>query len=343
MPNSLRKSSTIKVLALVASIFFVSGKTSVLAQVVPTESGPTLQLGIQLVKEKKVSEAVAVLKTVTAKNKQDAEAWYYLGFAYLQKPDFKKATSALQTATTLRPDFAPAFTALGYGLLHRGKLDEAKVMTERSLALQPVSADAHYILGVIHLRTGNREQALKLAELAIKENPALPDAYLLKSQSLVFFMSSALIRLEEEEKEERLARYREAAQALERYLKMIPDSANRSLWQDQLDSLRMYSQPSAHSDLFVGKQVTTKVRIISKPEPSYTSEARDQRVTGTVVLRTVFTADGQVKHILVVAGLPGGLTEKAINAARRIKFQPATKDGKPVSMWIQLEYNFNLY
>ena len=215
-------------------------------------------------------------------------------------------------------------------------------MTERSLALQPVNADAHYTLGVIYLRTGNREQALTLAELAIKENPALPNAYLLKSQSLVFFMSSAMVRLEWEEEEGRQARYREAAQALETYLKMIPDSASRSLWQDQLDSLRVYSQLSADPHVFVGNQVTAKARILSKPAPSYTTEARDQKVTGTVVLRAVFTAEGQVKYILVIVGLPGGLTERAIEAARRIKFQPATKDGKPVSMWIQLEYNFNL-
>jgi outer membrane biosynthesis protein TonB len=45
----------------------------------------------------------------------------------------------------------------------------------------------------------------------------------------------------------------------------------------------------------------------------------------------------------VVQGLPYGLTEQAIAAARKLKFVPAMKDGKNVSMWIQLEYNFNLY
>jgi hypothetical protein len=42
-------------------------------------------------------------------------------------------------------------------------------------------------------------------------------------------------------------------------------------------------------------------------------------------------------------GLPYGLTEKAIAAARQIRFDPATKDGHKVSMWMKLEYNFNLY
>ena len=45
----------------------------------------------------------------------------------------------------------------------------------------------------------------------------------------------------------------------------------------------------------------------------------------------------------VIKGLPGGLTEKAMEAARQIKFIPAMKDGKPVSMWMNFEYKFSLF
>jgi hypothetical protein len=57
----------------------------------------------------------------------------------------------------------------------------------------------------------------------------------------------------------------------------------------------------------------------------------------------VFSSDGTVRHILVLAGLPHGLTEAALKCARKIKFVPATIDGRPVSTFIQIEYNFNLY
>lgn len=40
---------------------------------------------------------------------------------------------------------------------------------------------------------------------------------------------------------------------------------------------------------------------------------------------------------------PYGLTEASVRAARKIKFIPATVDGRPVSMFVQLEYHFNLY
>jgi len=89
--------------------------------------------------------------------------------------------------------------------------------------------------------------------------------------------------------------------------------------------------------------VTSKARVLSKPEPQYTEEARKNQIVGTVVLRAVFSSSGQVTNIRAVSGLPYGLTDRAIAAARQIKFVPATKDGHQVSMWMQLEYNFNLY
>lgn len=98
-----------------------------------------------------------------------------------------------------------------------------------------------------------------------------------------------------------------------------------------------------YNKIFKGSEVTSKVRILSKPEPPYTEEARKNQITGTVILVAVFSASGQVTSIRPVSGLPNGLTEKAIAAARQIRFVPAQKDGRPVSMYYRIEYNFNLY
>ena len=92
-----------------------------------------------------------------------------------------------------------------------------------------------------------------------------------------------------------------------------------------------------------GKQVERKARLGQKPEPTYTEEARQNQVTGTLVLKVVFSANGNVTNITIVNALPDGLTENAVAAAKKIKFIPAMKDGHYVSMWMQLEYNFNLY
>lgn len=94
---------------------------------------------------------------------------------------------------------------------------------------------------------------------------------------------------------------------------------------------------------FNANEVTQKARILSKPEPQYTEAARQNQVSGTVVLGAVFSSSGQVTNVRAVRGLPYGLTEKAIAAAQQIRFSPAMKDGRAVSQYIQIEYNFNLY
>ena len=94
---------------------------------------------------------------------------------------------------------------------------------------------------------------------------------------------------------------------------------------------------------FRGSEVEQRARLLTKPEPQYTEEARKQGISGTVTLRVVFSSGGEVVQIRALKTLPFGLTDKAIAAARLIKFVPAVKGGRAVSVHMQLEYNFNLY
>jgi TonB family protein len=89
--------------------------------------------------------------------------------------------------------------------------------------------------------------------------------------------------------------------------------------------------------------VTESVKIISKPKALYSDPARQNQVQGTVRLRVTFSANGQIAGISAVSGLPYGLTEQAIAAARAIKFEPAKKNGVPISVTKQVEYNFTMY
>ncbi len=89
--------------------------------------------------------------------------------------------------------------------------------------------------------------------------------------------------------------------------------------------------------------VTQGIKIISKPRPGYTDAARQNNVQGTVILRVTFLASGQIGSISAVKGLPNGLTEQAIAAARRISFEPAKRDGVGQSITRQVEYTFSIY
>ncbi len=86
-----------------------------------------------------------------------------------------------------------------------------------------------------------------------------------------------------------------------------------------------------------------KAIIVYRPEPKYTEEARRKRVSGVVRMRLVLGAAGEVKDISVLKWLPNGLTEMAMDAARHMLFVPALKDGRPVSQYVVVEHNFNIY
>jgi len=80
---------------------------------------------------------------------------------------------------------------------------------------------------------------------------------------------------------------------------------------------------------------------IYSPEPSFSDEARKQKVQGIVTLMLVVGKDGRPYDIHVHQSL--GLDEQAIEAVKTWRFRPATLDGKPVDTQIAVEVNFRLY
>ncbi len=89
-------------------------------------------------------------------------------------------------------------------------------------------------------------------------------------------------------------------------------------------------------------QESQKLKILEKPSPQLTEEQikSDIEVQGTVRLRVEFLANGQIGKISTVQSLSRGLTENANEAAKKIKFEPETKDGVPVTIFKQFEYSF---
>jgi TonB family protein len=86
----------------------------------------------------------------------------------------------------------------------------------------------------------------------------------------------------------------------------------------------------------------TPVEVLSKPTPIYTAEAREQRVEGEVTLRVTFVASGKIEILEVLKPLGHGLDEAAIDAAKRIRFKPARRDGRPVDHTAVLRIVFQL-
>ncbi|CAN5217018.1 hypothetical protein BH20ACI1_BH20ACI1_25840 [soil metagenome] len=78
-----------------------------------------------------------------------------------------------------------------------------------------------------------------------------------------------------------------------------------------------------------------KLKFISRPRVSYTDSARKNEAQGTIKLAVEFGADGKINFIFPFKKLEYGLTENAIIAAGKIKFNPAMKNDNPVTIPIK--------
>ncbi len=309
--------------------------------------------GIALFKQGDFKSAVKPLKQATKKDSADAEAWYFLGFSYFKTNKMKESEIAFRTTIKLRPDDSQGYIGLAYFQLFNNKIYEAKAAAEKILELNAQSPEAHHILGLISFAGGSFNAAYERAEKAIKINPNFADAYLLKSEALT--SSFGQIRGTVNKSPTRdVEMLKESIANMEKYLSLSADEENKKYHRERLESLRFFAAHYEKSEnqipnntefnaAAVGNGDFTPLKITSKPRAMYTDSARTKGVSGTVRLLVGFSEDGKVKYILVLKGLGFGLNEQAIKAAQEIEFEPATKDGKPISVVKQIEYSFLLY
>jgi protein TonB len=81
---------------------------------------------------------------------------------------------------------------------------------------------------------------------------------------------------------------------------------------------------------------------IYTPRPEYTEIARKTRTQGRVTLQVILDKEGRVGDLKVLAALPMGLTERAVEAVRTWRYEPATLDGRPVEVYMTITITFTL-
>ncbi len=91
-----------------------------------------------------------------------------------------------------------------------------------------------------------------------------------------------------------------------------------------------------------GKNGVGYPKCIECPPAQLSDEARKAKFGGMVQLQIVIQADGRPTNIVVVKRLGKGLDEKAVEAVRGWRFQPAYRDGKPVPVIVNIEVTFRL-
>jgi len=85
----------------------------------------------------------------------------------------------------------------------------------------------------------------------------------------------------------------------------------------------------------------TRLKILEQPKPELPQNHSTSDIQGTVILNVEFLDFGGIGEVTPVRSLPAGLTEKAIAAAKKIKFEPEKHEGKAVTVTQQLEYAYS--
>jgi TonB family protein len=135
--------------------------------------------------------------------------------------------------------------------------------------------------------------------------------------------------------------FADAGKTIDEIIKLNPPDAEK--WRERSDTMWLYSQPSSPPSsrtVYCASEVTKKARMIDPQPAAYPEAARAAKAKGEVRLRVVLASDGTVKYIFPMKPLKHGLTEAAMEAASKLKFEPAIRDGKPASQFATLSYEF---
>lgn len=306
---------------------------------------------IALYKQEKYKEAISSLKNVLKNNENDAEILNYLGLAYLNSDDYKEAQKFLEKAVKTNPQNSSFRSNLAYSYLLDKKLDKSQSEINKVIQQESDNANAFYIRGTSYVWENKYDEAIADADKAIDLDKSLVSAYVLKANALMFSLGKDWNNESSDEKINSLAL---AIKILENCPAECKEKDKSNLIRDRLESLRAFHEYFQKREAFKNKAISensdesadnnqTSFKIISKPNPRYTNAARRENIQGNVLLAILFGSDGQIKFILVTKGLKNGLNEEAVKAAKKIKFEPATKNGKPISVVRVLQYNFKVY
>ncbi len=295
------------------------------------------------------AKSAKLFKKVVSKNASDAEAWVLLGNSYIKINRVDDSIDPYEKAVNLVP--SNEVFSLNLATAHMLRRDpRAEVLASNILETNPKSAVANFILGSMQYFRDNYEKAGEYAAAAVTLDPGYADAYRLLSISLVSnFAASSPVRARGPNPNKNLLK--KAVEAFEKYYLSVPPDQKRDL-AAQFADLKFFAEyydgtgslderdskidPRADRD-------STPLKITKKVTVIYPDSARDRGTQGVVILVISFKADGKVGPVMVVKSVDKELDESAIEGARTIRFEPATKKGAPISIVQRLEFPFFLY
>jgi len=321
MKSSSRFSTALLALCLLLGLTIVAtpSRVAAQAQTYDEERAKTL---------KEVEDA----KRRIAKNSDDASEHYRLGGLYEKLPRWQDAVAAYSQAVKIKPDFAYAHYRLGWCYTRLDKYKEAlKAHQEAekhnritSFKLRLTVEKANYAIGWDLYRLRRYDEAIAYYVKAVQFDPTYLEA--------TYEIGRVLMAKGDQ------AGARQITDKLDPYLRdLLLKEMEIIEWVEKGDAT------SGPNPLVFKLDKEIRPTLLHSEKAKYTSMAQEHDIQGIVVLGVIFGANEKITGVRIIRDLPYGLTAEALIALQKIKFKPAMKDGKPVSVRGSLEFSFNLY
>ena len=132
----------------------------------PLKPHPHINIGVALLKNGYIEEAVQHLKVASRLAPQAVEPLLNLGSAYLLKRDWDNAIAALEKAVSIQSDSSLVYSNLGLALANKGLYKEAIARLQYAVFLWPDNYAAHKNLAIIYEKLGFFHESEREAEIA---------------------------------------------------------------------------------------------------------------------------------------------------------------------------------
>jgi TonB family protein len=205
---------------------------------------------------------------------------------------------------------------------HLERTDDAAKYVKKAIEYRQNYAEAHYFLAVLLCEKRELKKAAGELETAISLGVGFANAYILKG----------MLELLADHKEAALNSYKEALRLAGH------DDADMAPIKERVTALEAIQEHLTHKD----DPAFQRPEPINAPSPRYTEEARRNHIQGAVQAALLLDEQGNVTRVVLLTTLGYGLDEQAAQAASRLKFKPAKKDGMSVPFWQMVMIEFNL-
>ncbi|MFN7926535.1 MAG: TonB family protein [Blastocatellia bacterium] len=278
----------------------------------------------------RLPEALKLYQSIMQKWPAAVEAQQDLVNLYLRLKRVDEAARLAEQATRQFPQSAAAWEALGSVYEQQEKLAEALQAYDTALKLRPAAANRLaplYTIGYSAVLARNYPLAIQCYQRVLQVDAQDADA---------LFRLGRLYALTGRKKEAE-----DAQKLLKKQDKTLANQLSKELGKPSQIELAFVNTCAGTKD-DPNPPLALHPTILYKEKAKYTDAARQNRIQGTILISAVFTADERITSVRVLRGLPDGLNDEAIKAARKIRFKAACKNGKPVTVRMQMEFSFNL-